>query len=154
MGHHILTILKGLAAIIILCLPFITLIASLGPDTLLDTYRHPDQYRYITGSSPSSQATQRYLLLKDLHQSDAVQKGDPILYQDDDGLHSATVCAVIPPPTNLVYIATDTADHAICPHDILGRITGSLDQSPWSLLALQVWDLTAHTLNPSAFLAL
>lgn len=150
MTHYLTTILKTLLGFTILCLPFLILTAALGPDTLLDSYQHPDQYHYLPDATP---LTQRYLLIKDLDTQGTLQEGDAILYQDDDGAHCATVCAIIPPPTNLVYIAADTTQ-AISPHDILGRITGSLDRTPWSQLALQIWDLTAHTLNPAPLLTL
>ncbi len=149
------TILRSIGCILILSLPFITLLQNLGPNTLLDSYRHPTQYRFMKSSTLNlPELSERYLITEE-PTSDTIREGDTILYQTLDGLHSGTVSALSNSQGTLFcVVSTGVTDHVIPSRDIIGRIQGSLDDNPWSLLALQIWDLTIHTLNPCAVLPL
>jgi hypothetical protein len=150
MNHHtVKTILSSAVCIIICSLPFVTLAATLGVDTLVDSYRNPNHYHYTT--STDTKSTARYLITQTIPQTNILHKGDTILYESENGPQSGTITAITN-PDNLIY-ATGLAT-PIHPREIIGRVTASLTQDPWSLLTLQLWDLTTQTLNPCTLLNL
>lgn len=149
------TLLKSIACIIILSLPFITLLQTLGPDSLLDSYRHPTRSHFLKGSTLDlPDVSERYLVTEE-PATGTLKEGDTVLYHSVDGMHSGTVSALSDDQGTMVcLVSTGITDHIIPTSDIVGRVHGSLDDNPWSLLTLQVWDLTIHTLNPCALLPL
>lgn len=152
---QISTLLKSIACILILSLPFITLIQNLGADTLLDSYRHPTQYRFMKSSTLHlPELSERYLITEE-PTTGALKEGDTVLYHTFDGLHSGTVSALSDSQGTLFcLVSTGITDHIVPSSDIIGRVQGSLDDNPWSLLTLQIWDLAIHTLNPCSIVSL
>lgn len=142
------TLLGCILCVIISSLPFVTLATSLGIETMVDTYQHPDHYHYLKDTQPSAS----YLILQDVPETDLLQKGDTILFQDNDNIKQGIITA-INTNTDVVYTTTGLIT-PIHPHEILGRLTASLTPNPWTLLCLQLWDLTTHTLNPCTLLPL
>jgi hypothetical protein len=84
-----------------------------------------------------------------------LQQGDTILYQTADGIHTGTITTLTTSHSaTICLVSTDATDHLIHTEDIVGRITSTLHDDPWTLLCLHLWDLTTHTLNPAALLNL
>jgi hypothetical protein len=152
-AHH--TIITILTCAIIISLPFITLITCLGADTFLDSYRHPNQFTYRKNTAPNPLDTNAAYLITEDATPTTLHQGDTILYRTLDGIQTGTISALATSHGTLVcLVASNTNDTIIHPWDIVGRITATLHDDPWTLLTLHLWDLTTHTLNPCALLNL
>jgi hypothetical protein len=143
------TILASTTCLIICSLPFLTLTTILGIDTLVDSYRNPHNYHYTTNTD--TQGTAHFLITQTIPQTSNLHAGDTILYTDRNGIQTGTILA-LDNPDHLIY--TTGLSTPIHPHEIIGKVTASLTQDPWSQLTLQLWDLTTQTLNPCTLLNL
>jgi hypothetical protein len=136
------TIIGIISCMAISSLPVISLAATIGIDTLADSYHNPTRYHYTSTTDPTAT---RYLVIQTIPQTTILHQGDSILYQTDNGPHQATI-TTINTQDDLIYANGLTTP--LHPHEIIGKITTSLPNNPWTQLCLQLWDFTTQTLNP------
>ena len=154
------TIVKISLFLIIANLPFLTMTQLLGIDTFLDSFQHPESYQYLKSDTINLPGEKgEYLVLeKPTHVNYALSKGDNILYYAEDG---ALQCRNIM-QTHLnqgikTYYTTtiqeDDLDGPIYDYQIIGKVTGVIEDNIWNSLSLQVWDLSIDNLNAAALLS-
>jgi hypothetical protein len=138
-------------------LPFLTMTHLLGIDTFLDSFEHPESYQYM--KSDNVQFTERtggYLVLQNpASEQFSIEKGDTLLYRTKDG---AVECRSVYQVTlqrgiktyYTTTVAEDELDGPIYDHQIIGKVTGIIDDNIWNALSLQIWDLSIENLNAVA----
>jgi hypothetical protein len=140
---------KFIAFFIIANLPFLTMTQLLGMDTFLDSFEHPDSYRYLKNTD----STAHYLIIeKQTTQSNDFQTGDNIAYRTTgDKLVSRIINKITVQHGIISYYTTnpigDDLDGPIFEEQILGKIKGTTQDNIWNALCLQVWDTSIHNLN-------
>lgn len=151
------TLIKFSAFLIIANLPFLTMTQLLGIDTFLDSFQHPDSYQYLKTNTINLPDTKGgYLILeKPTHQDYSLIKGDNILYYTKDGsLQCRTIYQThLHQGVKTYYTTTvreDDLDGPIYDYQIIGKITGVIEDNIWNALSLQVWDLSIDNLNAVA----
>jgi hypothetical protein len=153
-------IIKLTLFIIIANLPFLTMSQLLGINTFLDTFKHPDSFLYIKGDKLglSEKNPTYYVLQKQTNGNPSICEGDSILYRTTaNTLHCNIVYDIKTQQGTATYYTTNanenTLDGPIFQSQILGKVTGTIDDNIWNALSLQVWDLSRANLNAVSLLS-
>jgi hypothetical protein len=132
-------------------LPFLTITQLIGAETLIDSFQHPDSYQYIKDNTQGLHGG--YIVLeKPTDQQYTITKGDTILYYTtNDKLQQRTVTQILTQQGVTTYYTTApneaSLDGPIYDTQIIGKIKGSIDDTIWNTLSLQIWDLSTDALN-------
>jgi hypothetical protein len=153
------TIVKFSLFLLIANLPFLTMTHVLGIDTFLDSFQHPESYQYLKSDKINlPEKKGEYLVLeKPTHVNYALSKGDNILYYAEDGaLQCRSILQVHLHQGIKTYYTTtvqeDDLNGPIYDYQIIGKVTGVIEDNIWTSLSLQVWDLSIDNLNAVALL--
>ncbi len=145
--------------ILLLNLPFMTMIQITGMETFLDSFENSNYYVQLKGNGISMHPTVNdddYIILqKASHPEFSVEKGDIILYCKDDG---GTACHRV---YNINSIGTlkqyhtkgntnDFGDEPIYEYQILGKVKHIVDSNIWNAFSMKIWDISIHNLNVNA----
>jgi len=137
-------------------LPFLTVTNLLGIDTFIDSFHHPSSYLYIKNDNIQSiDGKSSYLILeKPCYQGYKIEEGDTILYHTHDSIQQSLVSRILVEQGLKTYYITmgdeDDTKGPIYEQQIIGRITGRLDDNLWNIICLQIWDLCIDNLNTVA----
>jgi hypothetical protein len=151
------TTIKLCAFIIIANLPFLTMTQLLGIDTFLDSFNNSDSYQYLKNNKICyTGLNQGFLILeKPTHQRYSIEKGDTILYRTmgDRLLYQVVYSIQLQHGETTYYTTTvneDDLNGPIFEYQILGKVTGIIDDNLWNALSLQIWELSIDNLNAAA----
>jgi hypothetical protein len=152
-----LTIAQICAFFIIANLPFLTITNILGIDTFIDSFHHPTNYLLIKNNKILNNGkNQAYLIVEKTTDNSAnIQEGDVILYHSSkDIVQQGQVCQLAFEKGIMTYYTLTNTDRIIqgplYNYQILGKITGSTDDTVWNVFCLQIWDLSINNLNAVA----
>jgi hypothetical protein len=135
-------------------LPFLTVAHMMGIEVFIESFQHPDAYQCIkTYEATNDDIPKGYLILETpTHQHFLIQNGDIILYRTGEG---AVRCE---PVLNVAFYQGITIYYTTTPAQgditgpiydtqILGKVTGTIDDNIWNALCLQIWDFSSKNLN-------
>jgi len=135
-------------------LPFMTVAQLIGMDTFLDSFQHPDAYQYMKNDNASNTDVKACFLILQTPtiQDFIVQNGDTILYRTNEGsVRCEPVLQIqLLHGTTVYYTAIPTEDDIKGPiydNQVLGKVTGIVDDNLWNALSLQLWDFSIKNLN-------
>jgi hypothetical protein len=152
---------KQLQKVIHLCvflsianLPFLTVTSFLGVDTFIDSFHHPESYIYLQNDRINLPGVHTgYIVLeKPTDQDYHITQGDIILYYTHENeLQQRVVDRIFSRQgMTMYYTAIDsqnTIEGPIYDHQIIGKIIGTIDETLWNTLCLQLWELSIEKLN-------
>ena len=150
------TTTKIIAFILIANLPLITATSLIGLDPFLDSFENPNSYLYLRGIGVSMEPNIKdgdYIVLqKSSHPDFTITEGDVILYFQDNGkatchrvYHITAIGSV-----KRYHTAGDSnyfADPPVYENQIVGKVVKTVDDNPWNLFAIKIWDITINNLN-------
>ena len=135
-------------------LPFLTVVQLLGIDVFLGSFRQPDAYQCVSTYDVSNGVQpNRYLLLETpSNQHFLIQNGDTILYRTGEGAVRCEPVRNIALRQGTILYYTTTAVKGdmtgpIYETQILGKVTGTIDDNIWNAFCLQIWDFSIQNLN-------
>jgi hypothetical protein len=148
----------GKIILFVICanLPFLTIANLVGFDTFIDSFHHPNSYLYMKNDNIQSiNGRGGYLILeKPCYQGYEIAEGDTILYHTHDTVQQTIVSHILVEQGLKTYYVTpndeDDAASPIYEQQIIGKIKGMLDDNPWNIICLQIWDLSIDNLNTVA----
>jgi hypothetical protein len=135
-------------------LPFLTVAHLMGMEVFIESFHYPDSYQCIKTYEACNQTIPRgYLILEmPTNQHFLIQNGDTILYRTGEG---AVRCepvqnVALRQGTAIYYTLTPVQGDITGPiydTQILGKVTGTIDDNIWNALCLQIWDFSTKNLN-------
>lgn len=150
MVHVKKRLIKLVIFFLLVNLPFVTIIQIIGIDPFLDSFKNPDVYDFFLTNIYSAYTDNeqgKYLLIqKSAHPNFSVENNDTILYCNDGG---KTACDKVY-QINCVgsvktYAVTD--ETSIYETQIYGKVLGFVDNNPWNMLSIKIWDISTHLIN-------
>jgi hypothetical protein len=153
-GRYLHEVKKICIFFIVANLPFLTVVHLMGIDIFLESFQHPDTYQCIkTNEEGNDTTTGGYFLLETpAYQGFIIQNGDIILYRTGDGSVRCepVFCVELHQGTTIYYtttLAEDDIKGPIYGTQVLGKVTGTIDDNLWNALSLQIWDFSIKNLN-------
>lgn len=135
-------------------LPFLTVTSFLGVGPFIDSFHHPESYIYLQSNRINlpDMRTGYIVLEKPTNQDYHITQGDIILYYTyGNELQQRVVDRIFSRQgMTLYYTAIDSQDildGPIYDHQIIGKIIGTIDETIWNTLCLQLWELSIDKLN-------
>jgi hypothetical protein len=135
-------------------LPFLTMVHLIGNDMFLASFQHPEMYQYIKVQKGNNLILPGgYILLeKPTTEEFLIHNGDTILYQTGEGaVRCEPVLSVELRQGTMVYYTTTPAQDdikgPIYDTQILGKVTGTIEDNLWNALCLYIWDFSIKNLN-------
>ncbi len=126
--------------------------------TFIDSFEHPDSYQYIkTDMIRGLETNTGYILIeRPTHQGYTINEQDIILYHSPDETIDQRVVSSIDTKNgvNTYYInglTNDTFQGPIYEHEIIGKIKAKFDDTIWSTICLNIWEVTTENLNALVF---
>lgn len=130
----------------------------IGIDAFLDSFKNPKVYDFLVTdiySTYTDTGQEKYILLqKTSHPNFSIENGDTILYCNDKG---KTACDKVH-QINCIgtikrYDITDEniGEIPIYETQIYGKVLGFVDNNPWNILSIKIWDISTHTTNFNTF---
>ena len=150
------TILKACGFFLIANLPFLTVTQLIGVDTFIDSFHHPSSFLYMKNKTLNSKDTSvGYIILEEpTYEGFSIKEGDRILYYTmKDSLQQTIIYQVKSEKGATIYYTTSTSEGTnglIYEHQIVGKIIGTSQDTIWSTLCLQLWDLSIRNLNTAS----
>jgi hypothetical protein len=120
----------------------------------LASFQHPEMYQYIKVQKGNNLILPGgYILLeKPTTEEFLIHNGDTILYQTGEGaVRCEPVLSVELRQGTMVYYTTTPAQDdikgPIYDTQILGKVTGTIEDNLWNALCLYIWDFSIKNLN-------
>ena len=135
---------------IILVVPFLSAIHTLGKGTFLESFENPEQYVLL-------QQNNKYIIVqKSSHPNFNIKLGDTLFYYNNTGkLISKKIYQIrtINPINKYytLYIFNDE-DQPISKEQLVGKIIKKTDTGLANKISMNLWDLSVHTLNIRALI--
>jgi len=128
--------------------------ATLGINTFLDSFEHPDSYQFLTNLRiEDSNAENTHLVIqKSSHPAFEITYGDAIVYYEEaSGFQYGIIDLVSTEFKNKVYyIITDEEQfqyQSVFEQQVVGKVISDIGTDIWSSLSLELWDTTITRLN-------
>jgi hypothetical protein len=135
-------------------LPFLTMVHLMGNDMFLASFQHPEMYQYIKVQKGNNLTLpEGYLILeKPSTEELLIHNGDTILYKTGEGaVRCEPVISVeLSQGTKVYYTTTppqDDVKEPIYDTQIIGKVTGAIEDNLWNALCLRLWDFSIKNLN-------
>jgi hypothetical protein len=151
-------IIKICIFLVIANLPFLTVVQTIGINSFLDSFQHPDTYRWIKNyeNDNDTKGGGYIILQRPTHQDLNIKNGDTILYQTFEGsVKCEPVLDVELRQGATVYYTTTPAQDdikgPIYDTQILGKVTDIVDNNIWNAFCLQIWDFSIKNLNANEY---
>ena len=139
-------------------LPFLTVAHLMGIEVFIKSFQHPDTYQCVlTCEATNDTIPKGYLILETpAYQPFIIQNGDTILYRTGEGgVRCEPVLSVsYRQGTTMYYTMTPVQGDIKGPiyeNQVLGKVTGAIDDNIWNALCLQIWDFSIKNLNAFTF---
>ena len=153
-------IVKISVFILLVSLPFITITQTIGIDTFLDSFEHPEYYTYLQEEDilfGSKTNNDEYIIIqKSTHPDFNIETSDSIIYFKSNG---DIVCNEVFQINSIGgikrYYTTeenDITNRPIYDGQIIGKVISAVDDNIWNLISLKVWDTSIHNINLRALL--
>ncbi len=146
--------------VLIVNLPFITIIQIIGIDSFLDSFKNPDVYDFLATDIYSIYADtgrEKYILLqKASYPNFSIENGDTILYCTNQG---KTACDKVQqincvgPIKKYDVMHKNTSETPIYETQVYGKVLGFVDNNPWNILSIKIWEISTHIVNFNTFFA-
>ncbi len=135
-------------------LPFLTVAHLFGFGVFIDSYYHPDAYQCLrTFEEANKTFPNEYFIIETTdHQTSLIQNGDTILYRSGEGVVRCeqVLSVTLLQGTTIYYTLTSIHGDITGPiyeSQVLGKVTGTIDDTLWNGLCLQLWDFSKKNLN-------
>ena len=143
--------------IILVNLPFLTMTQLLGMNTFIDSFNNHNYYQYYkTNTIGIDTPTDSYIIIqKATHPTFSILSGDTIFYiKDEGGLACKTINHITQQKnlekTYLIKFTDDTTQKTIYGDQIIGKIVSTSEDTIWTSVSLQLWDMSINNLNAAA----
>jgi hypothetical protein len=124
------------------------LVPTLGVEGFVDSYLHPERYRYEDGRGVGLASGASYVVVKDAEPSTVLLEGDLVVFRGAEGVSSGTIVAVATHEGATTYMARAAEGIVLIEgSSILGKVTGVLRTTLWTSLCLQLWQVSTHGLD-------
>jgi len=133
---------------IILAIPFLSIIQLLGTDTFLESFENPEYYVLL-------QQDDKYVIVqKSSHPDFNIKSGDALFYYNSEGklIHSKIYQIHAASPINKYY-TSDDEKQPIFERQIVGKIVKETDNSLINAISMNLWDISIHSLNIRSLVA-
>ncbi|UCC20505.1 MAG: hypothetical protein JSV62_04235 [Promethearchaeota archaeon] len=147
-------ITKILVFILLLSMPFITIINITGVDIFLDSFKNPESYCYFKSSNEIKgikNQDKSYLIIQNIvHPDFDIQKNDVILYCNLKGeiIYSQMIQINGVDYFKKYYIDEENAiNNSILNCQIVGKIIKKVESNIWNYLSLSLWEISTDYLN-------
>jgi hypothetical protein len=148
-------ILKFVIFIIIVNLPYLTIIQQIGLDAFVDSFEAPEAYHYssdIKTIDTSLIQPQSIMLIQKISDpSFSLKNGDVILYYEDHEGFCCNKISGVSTASNVqkYYLTFDPlkGSEAIPEQSIIGKVVGTLNDNIWNSFSLLIWETTINNLN-------
>jgi len=152
-------LIKLIIFFLIINLPFVTIIQIIGIDAFLDSFKNPNLYNFLATDiySTNTNTEEKYVLLqKSSCPTFSIDNGDTILYCTDQGKTACTKVNQIKctgPIKRYETIDENADQNPIYETQIYGKVLGFVDNNPWTILSIKIWEISTHTANLNTFFA-
>ena len=147
------TLLEFTVFAIILNIPFIAISVTIGIDTFIDSFQHPDDYQFLQYlKTDTTQEDSHVVIQKATHPDFDITNGDEIVYfEDSTGFQYGTIDLVSTELQNTIYyIITDKENFEYQPvfeQQVVGKVITSVRSNIWNTISIELWDTAITRLN-------
>lgn len=148
-------VIKLIAFITLVNLPFISLTQILGSDIFFDSFENPNSYHYFKNNIIDTIPDKYFVLQKSSHPDFSMSAGDKIIYLAEDGNILCNSIMSIKSKNsdhNLysIYFPGESEEEQISEYEIIGKIINNIDDNIWNKISLKLWDASINSLNAVA----
>ena len=148
--------LKVAIFVLLLSLPFISITNTIGMNTFLDSFENPENYVCIKDSDNILKATSSdnsFLIIQKISHPDFdIEENDEIIYFTRTG---DIICSKINEVTGIGAFTTYYVENEkqnvytqpILESQIVGKVIKKLDDNPWNILSVTLWETSITKLN-------